>query len=637
VNLIARLLLAFAAALAALAPLAARAQDSSPLTLEVRAGYDGDGQFRVGNWFPLTVEVSNDGGDVRGTLELHFPGDGDGSFRYELDLPRGARKRITIPVVASESHGSATLSLSAEGGELARQVIRLDPITSEQLAVGVLSSDPATLNSLRAIQVDNGRSTAVTHLDPARLPDDAALLAGLDTIFVHDVATADLTGAQREALALWTRLGGELVVGGGPGAQRTVPGLADLLPVEVGELRPGVDAGSLAALAGGQGAPAPPDLTASAVTLRQGATDLDGAGLLTARDEGAGRVIFAAFDLAATRAWAGESTLWQNVLRPENRAQLGSSFRLRSENLLRDSLQLSALRLPSITVLLLLMLLYIVVVGPLNFWALRRARRVELAWVTTPLIVAVFLGAAYGASFMLRGTTAQISQLTIVQGFEGAEQGQATTFLGVFSPQRRSYALGFAPTTLVTPGTFESFAFRTAPVTSDGATTSMRDLLIDVSSVRTLMIEHPSAVAPAVESDVSAGQGQIRGRVTLTRGPVLENAQIVSGAAAQDLGSLRPGDSADFDFSTALQNFPDQVRYDNSGMFNRDRVLYSLFGYDRFSAGGPMFQGDKGIPEPGGVYLVGWADGADLGATIDGAAGRQAGETLYVIRLDVER
>jgi hypothetical protein len=629
VNAIARLLLAIAVLLTALAPAAARAQDPQPITLDVVAGYDADGQYRVGHWFPVTIVAANDGGDVRGTLELRFPGDGGGIFRYELDLPRGARKRITLPVVTSESHRAATLTLAAEGAQLLRRNLRLDPIAAEQLAVGVLSSDPTLLNALRAIQLDNGRGTAVVHLDPARLPDDAALLAGLDALFIHDLATADLTVAQREALALWARLGGDLVVGGGPSAERTAPGLAELLPVEVGALRPGVSAASLTGLA-----VAPGTLTASDGALREGAVSLDGAGLVAARDEGAGRVIFVAFDLAALRAWAGEAALWQRVLRSEGRAQIGQSFRLRSENLLRDALQLQALRLPSTALLLLLMIVYIVVVGPLNFWALRRANRVELAWVTTPLIVAVFLGTAYGASFVLRGTQAQISQLTVVQGFEGADRGQATSFLGVFSPQRRSYSLAFDPATLVTPGTFEGFAFRATPVTSDGATVSVRDLLIDVSSLRTLMVEHRAELAPAVTSDLRDEQGQVIGRVALTGGPELEDVQIVSGAGAQDLGDLRPGDERDVSLPAGLQNFPDQISYDNGGLFNRDRVMYSLFGYDRFTAGGPTFQGDKGIPEPGAVYLVGWADGAELETSVDGAAGRQAGETLYIIRLD---
>lgn len=630
------LALALALLLAALAPAPARAQEP-PVSLEVVAGYDVDGQYRVGHWFPVTIVAANDGADLRGTLEWRFPGDEGAIFRYELDLPRGARKRITLPVVASEAHGSATITLSAGDAQLVRRTVRLDPITAEQLAVGVLSSDAALLNSLRAIDLPDGRSAAVTHLDPARLPEDATLLVGIDALFVHDVATADLSGPQREALALWTRLGGELIVGGGPGAERSAPGLDAILPADLGPLQGGVSALPLAAIARTGADAAPPALTAGALSPRPGASPIDAGGLLVAHDEGAGRVVQAAFDLAALRTWAGEAQLWGRVLRPENRAQLGQSFRLRSENLLRDALQLEALRLPSTALLLLLMLVYIAVVGPLNFLVLRRIRRVELAWVTTPLIVAVFLAAAYGASFALRGTRPQISQLAIVQGFEGAERGQATAFLGIFSPQRRSYTLSFDPAALITPGTFEGFSFRSTPVSSDGAAATVRDLLIDVSSLRTLMIEQPAALAPGVASDLTLEQGRLRGQLRLEGGPALSDALVVVGDATQELGELRPGDEAAVDLDGTLANFPDQVSLDDGGMFNRDRVMYSLFGYDRFANGGPTFQGEKGVPEPDGVYLIGWAEGVSLGASIDGDAGRQAGETLYIIRLDVQQ
>jgi hypothetical protein len=628
-------LLALAALLATVVPAPARAQDQPPVSLEIQAGYDDDGSYRVGHWFPVTIVAANDGPDVSGALEWRFPGEEGATFRYALDLPRGARKRITLPVVTSETHGSAALSLVAGGAQLLRQPVRLDPIGASEVTVGVLSSDPTLLNSLRAVVQPDGRTTAVTHLDPARLPDSAALLAGLDTLFVHDVATADLSDAQREALALWTRLGGDLIVGGGPGAERTAPGLAALLPVEVGQLRSGIPAGSLAGLAQtGANAGEPPALTASDVTLREGATSLDGAGLLAARDEGAGRVIFAAFDLTALRAWAGEADLWGAIIRAESKMQMGQSFRLRSENILRESLQIEALRLPSTAVLLLLMLVYIVVIGPVNFLLLRRAGRVELAWVTTPLLVVAFLGAAYGASFALRGTSPQISQLTIVQGFEGAERGQSTAFLGVYSPQRRSYELSFDPAVLVTPATFEGFSFRSTPVTGGDVATTVQDLLIDVSSLRTLIVEQQAEVAPAVASTLRVEQQRAVGEIALTGGPALRNVVVVWGDSAQELGELRPGDGAQVDFDLMQSNFPDLLQLPGDGMFNRERVMYSLFGYDRFTPGGPAFQGERGIPERDAFYLVGWADGAGVGTTIDGDGGRQQGETLYIIRLD---
>ena len=618
-----------------LAPVPARAQPQPPLTIEVQAGYDGTGQYRVGHWFPVVVTVANTGGDSLAVIEWRFPGDADGGFRHLVDLPRGARKRLLLPVVSAEGARRATIVLLVDGVEVARQQVRLEPIAAFQPAVGVISSDPALLNSLRAAQVAADAATAVAHLDPTLLPDDAMQLAGLDTIFIHDLASATLSQAQRDALALWIRLGGQLIVGGGPPAERTVPGLADLLPVEVGQLQAGVPADALARLARRpELAASLPALTASAVTPRAAARTLDQAGLLTAHSEGAGEVIFAAFDLAALRAWAGEASLWEQVMRQAPRATIGFSFRWRSENLLRDTVQFDALRLPSTGVLLLLMLAYIAVVGPANFFVLRRLRRIELAWVTTPLIVVAFLALAYGASFVLRGTRPQVLQLSIVQGFAETSRGQATAFVGLFSPQRRSYQLDFAADSLVTPGTLEGFQFRPVPVTSDGTTTGMRDVLVDVSALRTVIVEQAVDTVPTLASELRRDGDHVRGEVALVAGPALRDVQIVVGAAATMIGDLQPGARATVDLLTTQINFPNQMTLSDEGTFNRNQVLYALFGYDRFSVGGPTFQGAQGHPDPAGLYLIGWAATPTLAVSVDGKPIEPIGETLYVIRLN---
>lgn len=618
-----------------LIPLPASAQPQPPLTIEVQAGYDDAGQYRVGHWFPVAITVANTGGDSLAVIEWRFPGSEAGGFRHLVDLPRGARKRVLLPVVSAEGARRATVVLLVDGVEVARQRVQLEPIAVEQLAVGVISSDPALLNSLRAAQVVPSATTAVAHLNADLLPDDAMQLAGLDTIFIHDLASATLSQAQRDALALWTRLGGQLIVGGGPQAERTVPGLADLLPVELGQLQAGVSADALARLARRPELTASlPALTASAVTPRTDARALDQAGLLIARSEGAGQVIFAAFDLAALRAWAGEASLWEQVMRQAPRAAIGFSFRWRSENLLRDTIQFDALRLPSTGVLMLLMLVYIVVVGPANFLVLRRLRRIELAWVTTPLIVVAFLALAYGASFVLRGTRSQVVQLSVVQGFAETSRGQATAFVGLFSPRRRSYQLDFTADSLVTPGTLEGFQFRPVPVTSNGTTTGMRDLLVDVSALRTVIVERAVDDVPTLTSALRRDGDHVRGEVTLVDGPALRDVQIVAGAAATMIGDLQPGGSAAVDLLTTQITFPNQMLLSADGTFNRNQVLYALFGYDRFSVGGPTFQGGQGHPDPAGIYLIGWAAVPTLVVSVDGKAIEQIGETLYVIRLN---
>lgn len=629
-RILALLLLALAAPLLP-TPLAAQQQPG--LTLEVRAGHDGAGFYRVGHWFPVSVIAANDGGDLRGVIEWRFPGDEGATFRQAIDLPRGARKQITMAVIETNSARTARVSLLVDGAEQIRQNVRLNVIANEQLVVGVLSSEPTLLNSLGAILNNNGFGTTVVHLDPAMLPGDPLLLSALDTIMIHDLATADLRADQRGALERWTAMGGTLVVGGGAGGERSVAGLADLLPATVGPLRADISSASLGALAGRDDLTnILPSLTANAVTLRPGARSLDQGDLLIGGDLGAGRVLFAAFDLAALRAWAGESDLWARVLRVEPRVLLGTSYRMRNENLLRDSLDLPALQLPSPALLLLLIIVYIVVIGPVNFLALRRMGRIELAWVTTPILVAIFLGVAYGASFVLRGTSAQISQLAVVQSSEGQAGGQATAFVGVFSPQRRSYTLSFEPDALISPGAYEGFQFRNQPVTVSDSAATMDELLVDVSSLRTLLVEQQVREAAAVASRLERGGGRVTGEVRNTGGVALRDALIVAGEAAQELGDLAPGAAVAVDLDTTRRNFPDQITYSTGNIFSHDQVLYSLFGYDRFAISGPNFQGEKGIPDLNSVYLVGWSDAPALRVSIDGSE-RQQGATLHIIRL----
>lgn len=616
----------------------AYAQAPQAATLDVQAGYDGMGAYVVGHWFPLAVTVTNSGGDAIGALRWTTSGDSVVVFEHLLDLPQGARKRILLPILSNNLHSSGTVTLNIDGQPVARQRVRLSPISIEQPVIGVISADATVLASLRAIEFVADTPTVVIRLDPELLPDNATLLMGLQALFIHDLATERLTDAQREALLLWTRLGGQLIVGGGPQAERTVAGLADALPVDVGPLRAGASGASLAALARRSDLERElPTLTVNTVQLRGDGRFLDADGLLSARSEGAGQVIFAAFDLAALRGWPGEPNLWQQALRHDPRAHVGWSFRWRSENPLRPSLQSELVWFPPWWLMLLLILSYIVVVGPLNFLLLHRLRRRELAWVTTPMIAMAAIGLTYGASLMLRGAGPQVIQLAIVQGFEGATTGQATAFFGIYSPQRRSYRVDFDPTSLVWPVEVGSFTTQET-VTGDGVSNGMRNLQIDISELQTIAVEQTIHDVPSLESDLQWDGRRLSGEVRLHSGSTLYDAYLVNGAAAQSLGDVRPGAVIAVDLQTQQENFPGfMVSINSRTVFSHSGIILALFGFDRFSQQGMAAWTKQGHPDSRGVYLIGWLDRPTLPVMVDGAKVPQRGETLLIMRLKGDR
>ena len=87
----------------------------------------------------------------------------------------------------------------------------------------------------------------------------------------------------------------------------------------------------------------------------------------------------------------------------------------------------------------LLLVGYIVLIGPINYLVLRRLDRREWAWVTMPVLIAVFAVGAYGFGSALRGSDIIVNEVAIVRGAPDATEGTAQVYLGVFSPTRGTY------------------------------------------------------------------------------------------------------------------------------------------------------------------------------------------------------
>lgn len=605
----------------------------SPVTLQVRAGYDGS--YRLGEWFPVVVDVANDGPDLRAELEWSLPGRFDEQvFRRAVDLPRGSRKRVVLDAYSAVYSPNGRVRLLDGATELASQDVSIDAVDDSIFLIGVVSSDPALLNALDTVQINGFSGARVRHIAVSDLPETVGALRGLDALFFHDIDSAVLAPAQREALAIWVSLGGQLVVGGGANAAAAAGGLADLLPVQsVGALAQG-DIAPLATLAGADAASLPAGTTLSRAQPRPDAELLPpGASLLFRHGYGAGLVTFSAFDLASLRGWPGEPALWGQVLRDLQPLRPGASSRLSQFNLLdRGVLKLPSLNLPSPWTLLLFVLGYVLVIGPLNYVVLRRVRRLELAWITVPVVVLLFTGGLYIVGTLLRGGTAQYNQLAIVESSEGQRRGLATSFIGLFSPQRASYALTFPQATLVTGGPTQLFLnARFEPVRVDEAGAPSVAVLADIASVTMFVAEATVDVPPQVESNLAGEAQGMRGEIRNSGAVALDDAVLVRGNTFVRLGTLAPGVSKEVRPEDAQANFPSALDLGASGVFDRQPMMNMLFDRDLSRLGSPGSPNAPNAPE--GIYLLGWVSQPAVATNVDGQPVPQNGLTLYVLRL----
>jgi hypothetical protein len=607
-------------------PKTAHAQPALPLRLSIEAGFDG--YYRMNQWFPVVVVASNDGPDIQGILEWRFPGGSNQNlFQRPIDLPRGARKRLTLSVLSEDFARIGEVRIVTGRVERIKQQIQLSPIDSDQFAIGVVSSDTTLLNSLSAMQMVNTTvGSTVIHIQPDMIPESALSMSSLNALFIHDITTANLNKEQISALKLWVLLGGQLVVSGGASAEKSTSGLADMLPVTVGELEKDVPLTPLQAYIADattqQRDTIPNGATVNRVELHDSAKALDQAQMITTHNYGEGYVIFSAFDLSELRSWLGEVPLWAQVLHAEARFKNVQSLGVWG-SLLRTVLQMPSLQIPSFGTLFFLMLAYILLIGPINFLVLRRFNRVELAWRTIPAIVLIFVVGTYGASFVVRGTKPELFQLSIVQSFEGHEQGLGTIHLGVFSPRRKSYSFQFAPDSLIRTQESGERQATSSFVWSD-TTAEVQDLLVDVSSLRDLVIEQPIAKVPQVQSSIQQRQGKIWGTLQNQNDEPLHNALLVYGNSVVPLGTIAPRSTVDVEIERDMFNFPDNAGTGREGTFDRQQILSNLFQQHNTMV--------EDQPQQD-VYVLAWREQPLLDVQTQTDFMKEQYLTLYIIRL----
>ena len=595
----------------------APARAASAVDIEARALVGGG--YEVGGWLALSVSLANEGEPTSGYL---VAGTSLGSVRRFVEMPAGAQKVVMLYVQPEAFQRQVTVTYDEPNGRVdATTEIRVFEQSNDQVAV--VGDGTGTL---RPQLIGGGEFSGPEPLAlaPADIPERPEPLGGLSAI-VWAGDGNQLSESQRRAIERWIGDGGQLVVLGGGDWQARTDAFADLLPIEN---LAGVDDVPHAAFAAWSGEAEAPLETATIATgdLRDGAVSLitteAGEILVSMRPVGAGRVILVGSDLATDdfRAWPGSQRLWSRLL-PTNVALeqfFGGQIPIRQEMEMAMTGALStlpALDVPPAELLLLVIVAYILLIGPVSYFVLRRVDRRELAWVTAPLLVVLFTACSYGIGRTMKGGDVLVNEISVIR--TAAEGGTATvdTFAGIVSPDRATYDL-----------TVEADALIGQLARTDGLARSSGDVEVDQGEPAHLRgLEIPVFGFEAVratgiaEYDAALGvtwgsrDGEVIGTVTNTSDVAIDDVAFISGAGGERIGDLAPGVSAEF--SLPGQNFNGSSAADQVYGFGgfeagdeeqrlvnlRRQVIDSLVGYAAFA---------PAVADVGrrGPFVIGWRD-----------------------------
>ena len=617
---------------------------ASSIDIEARALVGG--RYMVGGWMAISVTLVNDGEPTQGTLAAATEA---GAVQRFVEMPAGARKVVTLYLQPEAFQRRITVRYEEQNGSV-EAVVETRVLEQASSQFAVVGDGGGTLRPQLSVG-DDLNLPAPLALTLADLPERSEPLEGLSAIVWADDSSA-LSEAQRRSIERWVGNGGQLVVVGGPDWQARTGGFTDILPLEGLTATDDVSQAPLAAWSGA-GEPAIEAATVSTGTLREGARTLiradDGTILASMHSVGGGRVILLGTDMATDvfRGWEGSPSLWTRLL-PTNAALeqfFGGFPPEEAQNAMGSALSnLPSLEVPPAELLLVVIVAYILLIGPISYIVLRRMDRRELAWVTAPLLVVLFTACSFGIGNSMKGGELIVNQISLIRSSGTGAAATVESYAGIFSPDRETYDLTVEADALLAKMRPMNFDGRpvaaTDVVIEQGDPAHLRGLDIGVFGFEAIRADAIVEREPVLSVTWRGEDGEMIGTVTNDGTLPVQDVAYVSSSGGDLIDEeLAPGESAEFTLGTTNFNgssASDQVYgfggFDNPSeeqrqMLARRQVIDALVGFGGFMPGIEI-----GSATSRGPYVIGWHDDpGPLPVTIDDREAQHYAQSVEVI------
>ena len=405
--------------------------------------------------------------------------------------PGGASSEVAVTVrTKSGTAISEPFRTRVRPREPLTYVVLMLGSTTKQFVLPKPASGVADAGELRGGRVALAAITDLTQLPDQWFGYDAADLVVLCTgtasdDFLTRLFQSNMPGDQRkrEALYEWVRRGGRLVISVGEKAAfvAKLPHISPLLPFAVKAARPtegpvalywttgsAGQANSVSGALGAKGKPIAmasleprPNQPARVLVTSPGATAEEKRPVAVQAALGLGRVTVVGFDLDREpfTSFPERPEFWDWVVREAgaNRASGGDGKPRAATTVTEDEDEATvAIRqhndtfdgVPVVSFgwIAMLIVLYILLIGPIEYYFLKRILgRLELTWITFPIIVITVSIAAYLSATAVKGRDLKVNKIDVVDVDVASNRIYGTTWFTVFSPRIDTYTVGVTP------------------------------------------------------------------------------------------------------------------------------------------------------------------------------------------------
>lgn len=591
-----------------------------------------DGTVREASWFPIVCEMRNDGPPISGFIEVSANFAKGQTQIVPIELPSGTTKRITIPVFAYGRYASRwDVRLLNERHKVIEEkagLVATRQIGWETPLLGSLSRTASGAPAIRQIarnQADAQPATA--RLQQPIFPDNALVLEGMNAFYLNSTIAPTLREPQVNALLGWVHAGGHLIVAVEQVSDvNALAWLKGILPVapkdstsvkdhsqfhtwlrdaeyqknipeshrrQGGRPKAGVPVGRPFGDLPSDSQFELADLPVINSTVKDGKVILQSGGvpLMVTANRGNGRVTALLFspELEPFKSWKHLTAFWAAMAEVPGELYTMTDYYPgfgRSADAIFgamvDSRQVH--KLPK-GWLFLLLIVYLVVIGPFDQWWLKRIKKPMLTWITFPCYVILFSALIYFIGYKLRAGDSECNELHVVDVLANADGAmlRGRTYTSIYSPANQSYPMSCQETPSTLRGEFLSSG---GGLATEAFTTLLSgdnfksDVYVPVWTSQLYIGDwwQPSPIPP-VALQVTKSGGGWNVAVHNRSSKAIKGANIVIDGGVYSLGELASGAQKSFNLSASGgQQLSEFVRQHGGSFLHAVERRQSAFG-----------------------------------------------------------
>ena len=429
---------------------------------DIRFLYPAGQVYKQNKVFPLVMELTNRGSSARTyrpswSLKIALP-----KAVQSIKLEPGDTRRFNLNFPRNEA--SSANSIGLNGKDYATE---LTPCP-RTFSTGLLSPPTEKFDYLRTLKLEIDPSSvnntptdpdvkpplvplaALSILEPELLPEGWPMLSCLDVIIAYDMQSMVLSNLQKQALLSWVCQGGRLVLvsDGTPEEFRGTP-FETHLPLQPSGVA--TDRGLV-------------QVTGKLAPDARVLMSYHDRPLLVRKDLMRGSVFMVTAPLKelapltideAEKLWRlvqpGEAAVDPNNPGGYNSYGYNNYYPSLTSNTLKNIPELPRAG-PGWVALFLLV--YALIVGPVNLGLLRRKDKMLWSFVTVPVIALLFAGSAYLVNRASRSAIPVLRELGVLQVKSGANRGYGISESLFFSPSAGVYSIDCEPDAVCHPSTY---------------------------------------------------------------------------------------------------------------------------------------------------------------------------------------